>query len=155
MKLFSFLMVVMALSVCAYSKEAPAGAKPGGSASSPVTAADSSACKPLPGEGEKVELPGGGWFTYKLGKKELGTVVLKVQVFGKDGKRTTAHDIFGSYDMPEMKGMHASGDRKFSLSKKQDYLLPVDFAMPGEWEISVSFRKAGKAVYCGYFRVTL
>jgi hypothetical protein len=51
--------------------------------------------------------------------------------------------------MPSMRGAHDSGDVDFKLNKKNDYLLPVNIVMPGDWEVRVTFLKDGKPVFHG------
>jgi hypothetical protein len=50
-----------------------------------------------------------------------------------------------------MRGAHSSGDQNFSLSAKGVYLLPVRVVMPGDWEITFTFLKDGKAVLRGAY----
>ena len=107
----------------------------------------------LPGEGRACELPGGMHFTYRFASRpQMGTVVLKLQVFNADGSRATNLKITGRSGMPSMKGAHDSGERPFQLNRKGDYLLPVDIAMPGEWEVLLSFRKGARPIYRGTIR---
>jgi len=72
-----------------------------------------------------------------------------VRLFDKKDERITSLDVVGSSDMPAMKGMHASGDVPFKLNKKGDYLMPVAVAMPGEWEVLLTFLKDTEPVYRG------
>ncbi|MCX5785772.1 MAG: hypothetical protein NTX59_08775 [Elusimicrobia bacterium] len=103
-------------------------------------------------QGKKNLLPGGGWFTWKFDKKPvLGTLIIKVQVFSKEGKQEKSYVIIGECGMPAMRD-HDSGVKKFLLSKKGDYLLPVDVVMPGEWEVVIRVKKAGKEIYAGKVR---
>jgi hypothetical protein len=53
--------------------------------------------------------------------------------------------------MPSMRGAHETGDRPFALSKKGDYLLPINIVMPGDWEIRVTILKAGKVTFRGRY----
>jgi hypothetical protein len=48
-----------------------------------------------------------------------------------------------------MPGHHDSGNVDFKLSRKSDYLLPVDVVMPGDWEVQLTFMKDGKAIFYG------
>jgi hypothetical protein len=54
-------------------------------------------------------------------------------------------------DMPSMRGAHATGDRPFVLSKKGDYLLPINIVMPGDWEIKLTVMRDGKVVARGRY----
>ncbi|MCX5794681.1 MAG: hypothetical protein NTY77_04200 [Elusimicrobia bacterium] len=104
----------------------------------------------LPGEGRNCELPGGLHFTYRFASRpQMGMVVLKVQVFKADGSRATDLKVRGRSGMPAMKGAHDTADRPFQLNRKGDYLLPVDIAMPGGWEVVLSFYKNAKRIYRG------
>jgi predicted metalloprotease len=51
-----------------------------------------------------------------------------------------------------MKGAHETGDRPFKLSKKGDYLLPIDIVMPGDWEIRLTLLKDGKVIFRGSYQ---
>ncbi|MDR0645432.1 MAG: FixH family protein [Elusimicrobiota bacterium] len=95
-------------------------------------------------------------FTYQFPKKpKMGTAVLKISVFNKEGKKVKDLDIFGSYDMPSMRGHHATGPDKIKTNKKNEYLMPVDFVMPGDWEIILTFQKDGQNIYTGEISVNI
>ena len=97
-------------------------------------------------QGKKNLLPGGGWFTWKFDKKPgLGTLIIKVQAFSKDGKREKSYAITGECGMVSMRE-HDSGVKKFLLNKKGDYLMPADVVMPGEWEVVIRVKKDGKEI---------
>jgi hypothetical protein len=107
--------------------------------------------EPLPGEGKKCPL-GEGYFQYSFDKKpQLGMIILKIEVFGKDGKKDTSFKITGDSGMPSMRGHHDTGMVEFKLNKNGDYLLPVNVVMPGDWDLRLIFTKAGKPVYKGSF----
>ncbi len=107
---------------------------------------------PLPGPGKKVPLADGYYFIYGFDKKpKLGTVIMKVEVFTKDGKKDTSLEVKGDAGMPSMRGAHETGERPFQLSKKGDYLLPVNIVMPGDWEIRLTFFRGGKVVFRGRY----
>jgi len=106
--------------------------------------------KPLPGPGKKCPLDGDLFFTYEFSEKpKMGTVVLIVKVFDKSKTQVGPFAITGRSDMPSMKGAHDSGEVDFKLNKKNDYLMPVHVAMPGEWEVRLTFFKEGKPVFRG------
>ncbi|MDQ1336350.1 MAG: hypothetical protein QG552_3300 [Thermodesulfobacteriota bacterium] len=93
------------------------------------------------------------YFVYDFDKRpQMGTVIIKIQVFSKDGKQDSTLEITGSADMPSMRGAHGTGDQRFQLNKKGDYLLPVNVVMPGEWEVVLNFLKDKKAIYTGIVR---
>ena len=93
------------------------------------------------------------YFVYNFDKKpQMGTIIMKVQVFAKDGNQDSSMEITGSADMPSMKGAHSSGDQLFKLNKRGDYLLPVNVVMPGDWEVVLNFLKDKKPIYTGSVR---
>lgn len=108
--------------------------------------------RPLPKPGTKVPLEDGRYFTYGFQKQpKLGTCIMQVEVFGRDGKRDTSFVVKADADMPSMRGAHSSGERDFALSTKGAYLLPVQLVMPGAWEVRFTFLKMGKAVFRGSY----
>ena len=93
------------------------------------------------------------YFVYSFDKKpQMGTIIMKVKVFAKDGNQDSSMEITGSADMPSMKGAHSTGDQLFKLNKKGDYLLPVNVVMPGDWEVVLNFLKDKKPIYTGSVR---
>lgn len=121
-----------------------------------VTAATSSTVKRdyqlLPKPGEKTPLGATHYFTYGFAKQpKLGTAVMRVEIFTREGVRDTTFTVKGDSDMPSMRGAHSSGDKIFSLSAKGVYLLPVRLVMPGDWEVSFTFIKEGKTVLRGFY----
>jgi hypothetical protein len=102
--------------------------------------------------GEKIPLGPGHYFTYGFAKTpKLGNVVMRVEIFTRQGVRDTSFTVKGDADMPSMRGAHASGDQAFALSNKGVYLLPVRLVMPGDWEVSFIFLKDGKPVLRGCY----
>jgi hypothetical protein len=107
----------------------------------------------MPGPGKKVQLEDGNYLIYKFDKQpKLGTVIIKVEVFDSKDKKDTSMEITGDAGMPSMRGAHDTGDRPFALSHKGAYLLPVNIVMPGEWEIKLTIKKAGKVIFRGSHR---
>jgi len=106
--------------------------------------------EPLPGEGKKCHIGEEYSFQYSFDKKpQLGTAILKIEVFDKSGKKDTSLKITGDSGMPSMRGHHDSGMIEFKLNKNGDYLLPVNVVMPGEWDVRLIFKKDDKPVYKG------
>jgi hypothetical protein len=104
--------------------------------------------KPLPGPKKKCWIDEAVYFTYEFNEKpKLGMIILKVRVFNKKGDKIIPFAIKGRSDMPAMRGVHDSGDQDFKLSKRNDYLLPVNIVMPGDWEIRLTFYTGDKPVY--------
>jgi hypothetical protein len=108
---------------------------------------------PLLKAGQKYWIGEQYYFVYAFDKRpQMGTIIMKIQVFTKDGKQDTSLEVIGDADMPSMKGAHSSGNQMFKTNKKGDYLLPVNVVMPGEWEIVLNFLKDKKPIYTGSVR---
>jgi len=106
--------------------------------------------KDLPKAGKKCSIGEVNYFVYDFDRTpKMGTVILKIQVFDKDGKQVSDLDITGRSDMPSMRGAHDSGEVAFKLNKKGDYLLPVNIVMPGDWEVLVTFSRTKIVVFRG------
>jgi hypothetical protein len=104
----------------------------------------------IPQTGKKVSMPDGYYFIYNFDKRpKLGTLIIKVEIFTKEDKKDTSFEIKADAGMPSMKGAHETGDRPFTLSKKGDYLLPINIVMPGDWEIRLTISKGGKVIFRG------
>ena len=142
MKYFAKIILIVAFSIFISTifKDASAVEKP----------------KALPGESKKVIINKDHYFTYEFAKKpSMGTVVLRVRVFDNNGKQITPYAVFGDYGMPSMRGHHDSGKQQFKLNKRGDYLLPVNIVMPGDWDVTITIEKDGKAIFKGvlYFDI--
>jgi hypothetical protein len=112
--------------------------------------------KALSKPGEKIPLGANYYFVYSFDKPpKLGTAIMRVEIFTRDGRRDTTFVVKGDVDMPSMRGAHKTGSKEFSLSAKGVYLLPVQLVMPGDWEFRFSFEKNGKAVLLGAYRFEL
>lgn len=106
----------------------------------------------LPKPGGKVPLGADHYFTYGFDKApKIGTAIMRVEVFTRDGRRDTSFSVKGDADMPSMRGAHSTGNKDFALSAKGVYLLPVRLVMPGDWEIRFTFVKNGKTVLRGAY----
>jgi len=102
--------------------------------------------------GEKIALGAGHYFTYGFTKPpKMGTAIMRVEIFSREGVRDTSFTVKGDADMPSMRGAHSSGDANFTISNKGLYLLPLRLVMPGDWEICFSFLKGGKTVLRGAY----
>jgi len=103
--------------------------------------------------GQKYWIGDDYYFVYGFDKRpQLGTVIMKVQIFSKEGRKDHSLEITGNTDMPSMRGAHSTGDQLFKLNKRGDYLLPVNVVMPGGWEIVLNFLKDRKSIYMGTVR---
>ena len=119
---------------------------------SKVLGADKSAV-PVLKAGQKHWIGEQYYFVYEFDKKpQMGTIIMKIQVFTKGGKQDSSMEITGSADMPSMKGAHSSGEQPFKLNKKGDYLLPLNVVMPGDWEVVLNFSKDKKPIFTGSAR---
>ncbi len=108
------------------------------------------AFKDLPKAGQKCWIGEVNYFIWEFDKTpKMGTVILKVQLFDKDGKQVSDLDITGRSDMPSMRGAHDSGEVAFKLNKKGDYLMPVSIVMPGGWEVLLNFSRNKVVVFRG------
>ena len=107
---------------------------------------------PMPDPGKKVPIGNGYYLIYGLDKRpKLGTVIMKVEVFTGEGKKDTTLEIKADAGMPSMGGAHETGAQAFVLSKKGDYLLPINIVMPGDWEIRLTVVKEGKVIFRGKY----
>lgn len=154
-----FLWLILAVSPAA--TVVPAESAPGADGLASAGAADfprmpaasgrqEAVFQPLPGPGKKCRISDEIYFTYEFSAKpRMGTVILKIRVFDKGGAQITPFLIKGRSDMPSMRGAHDSGDVEFKLNRKNDYLMPVNIVMPGEWEVRLTFLKDGDPVFFG------
>jgi len=107
----------------------------------------------MPKPGKKVPIGNDSYLIYGFDKQlKMGTVIMKVDVYTPDGKRDTSLEILADSGMPSMRGAHESGDQPFKLSRKGEYLLPVNIVMPGDWEIRVTIKKDGKVIFRGSYK---
>lgn len=126
----------------------------GGSSASAATSAAQTPVFPLmPGLGEKVAINNDYYIIYGFDKKpKMGTVILKVSIYTKDGNKDTSLEVAADSGMPSMRGAHDTGDLPMQLSRNKEYLLPINIVMPGEWEIRLTIKKAGKVIFRGSHR---
>jgi len=110
----------------------------------------------LPGFDKKFQVEG-YTVSYRFVKRpQIGTIILRVQVFTADKKQVKPFEITGEYGMPSMKGAHDSGPTAMKTNVKGDYLLPVSVVMRGEWEVKLVFSdKDMKPVYSGVFKFSV
>jgi hypothetical protein len=107
----------------------------------------------MPGPGKKVSIGNDYYFIYGFDKKpKLGTVIMKVEIFNREGKKDTSFEAKADAGMPSMKGAHETGEQPFKLSKKGEYLLPINIVMPGDWEIRLILLKEGKVIFRGSYQ---
>ena len=75
-------------------------------------------------------------------KPKIGSRTLKVTLTDSTGAPVDGADVEVSYDMPSMRGAHATKE-SMKRNSSGDYLVPIHFAMPGDWEIVISATKDG------------
>jgi hypothetical protein len=142
---------LLLLSMAAFAAAQPTGScctSPGLTPSGPR--AQEPEFKDLPKAGKKCWIGEVNYFIYEFDRTpKMGTAILKIQLFDKDGKQVSDLDISGRSDMPSMKGAHDSGEVAFKLNKKGDYLLPVNIVMPGGWEVLLTFSRNKVVVFRG------
>jgi hypothetical protein len=99
-----------------------------------------------------VPIGNGYYLIYGFDKRpKLGTVIMKVEIFDVGGRKNTSHQVKADAGMPSMSGAHETGDRAFTLSKKGDYLLPINIVMPGDWEVRITVIKDGNPIFLGRY----
>jgi hypothetical protein len=107
----------------------------------------------MPDPGQKVMLGNDAYLIYGFDNKpKMGTVIMKIQAFNGRGEKDTSFEILADSGMPSMRGAHETGDQPFKLSRKGDYLLPVNIVMPGDWEIRLTVKKEGKIIFRGSYK---
>jgi hypothetical protein len=90
------------------------------------------------------------YFTWEFDRTpKMGTAILVIKLYDKDGQRVSDIAITGQSDMPSMRGAHDSGDVAFKNNKAGDYLLPVNIVMPGDWEVLLTFTRNGIVIFRG------
>lgn len=142
------LIVLLAAATAAAQPAGSCCNSPGLSPSGPK--AQEPEFKDLPKAGKKCWIGEVYYFLYEFDKTpKMGTAILKIRLFDKDGKQVTDLEIIGQSDMPSMKGAHDSGEVAFKLNKKGDYLLPVNVVMPGEWEVLLTFSRTKVVLFRG------
>lgn len=96
---------------------------------------------------EKIAVNENTWFKYAFVERpKVGDVIMKVVVSDQDKRNIS---VFAQYDMPSMRGHHASGKVAFKRNRTNDYVLPIHFAMPGDWEIVLTIEEDGAQIYQG------
>ncbi len=130
-----------------------AAAQPAGSCcNSPglVPAGQEPVFQDLPKSGKKCWIGEVNYFTWEFDKTpKMGTSILIVKLYDKDGRRVSDLAVTGRSDMPSMRGAHDSGEVAFKTNKAGDYLLPVSVVMPGDWEVRLTFSRNGIVIFRG------
>jgi hypothetical protein len=104
----------------------------------------------LPKSGKKCWIGEVNYFTWEFDKApKMGTSILIIKLFDKDGRQVSDLAISGRSDMPSMRGAHDSGEVAFKTNKAGTYLLPVNIVMPGDWEVRLTFSRNGIVIFRG------
>jgi hypothetical protein len=104
----------------------------------------------LPKSGKKCWIGEVNYFTWEFDKTpKMGTSILVVKLYDKNGQRVSDLVVTGRSDMPSMRGAHDSGEVAFKTNKAGDYLLPVNVVMPGDWEVRLTFTRDGVVIFRG------
>lgn len=83
--------------------------------------------------------------SYRWNKNpKIGTYVLLVSVLDKKNKPVSNLNITANSYMPSMRGSHDTGEVKMTLNKKNQYAIPVNFVMLGEWEVELKVADGDK-----------
>ncbi|MDD5712775.1 MAG: hypothetical protein PHY31_08490 [Smithellaceae bacterium] len=107
---------------------------------------------PMPKPGSKVPIGGGSYLIYGFdGKPRMDIMIMKVEIFDGNGRRDTSCQVKANADMPSMRGAHVIVERAFKLSRRGDYVAPIDIVMPGTWEIRLTVLKNGVVIYRGSY----
>ncbi|MBQ8676889.1 MAG: FixH family protein [Alphaproteobacteria bacterium] len=97
--------------------------------------------------GKKITINENTSFEYNFAEHpKVGDVIMKIIVSDENERNI---QIFAEYDMPSMRGHHASGKVEFKRNRAGDYVLPIHFAMPGDWEIVLTFEENNEELYQG------
>ncbi len=145
--------VLIYLAAAAFLAAQPAGACCNSPGLVPTGQAGEPVFQDLPKSGKKCWIGEVNYFTWEFDKTpKMGTSILIVRLFDKDGKRVSDLTVSGRTDMPSMRGAHDSGDIAFKTNRAGDYLMPVNVVMPGGWEVLLTFSRNGIVIFRG--RVT-
>lgn len=119
------------------------GLTPAGAQSEPVF-------QDLPKSGKKCWIGEVNYFTWEFDRTpKMGTAILIIKLYDKDGAQVSDLSISGQSDMPSMRGAHDSGEVAFKTNKAGNYLLPVNVVMPGDWEVRLTFSRNGIVIFRG------
>lgn len=107
---------------------------------------------PMPEPGKKVSIGNDNYMIYGFVEKpKMGSVIMKIQVFNKEGEKDRSLVITADSWMPSMPSMNGGHDT-FMLSNNGDYLTPIHISMPGDWEIKLILSKNRKVIFRGSYK---
>jgi hypothetical protein len=149
----SMIKTALAVLMLLFAGATLASAQPAGSCcNSPglVPAGAEPVFKDLPKSGKKCWIGEVEYFTWEFDKTpKMGTSILIIKLYDKDGRRINDLTVTGQSGMPSMRGAHDSGEIAFKTNRAGDFLLPVSVVMPGDWEVRLSFSRNGIVVFRG------
>ncbi len=150
---FALVPALILLAATVQGQMHPGSATKAGHHGTAMTSSAKAEYPTMAGPGKKVAIGGDRFLIYSFDKKpKLGTLIMKVQIVDAKGVKDTSFDVKADAGMPSMKGAHETGERPFALSKKGDYLLPINIVMPGDWEVRLTILKEGKALFRGSYQ---
>jgi hypothetical protein len=103
-------------------------------------------------ENTKIKIDARHSFTFNFPEKpKVGTTILKISVLNQSGDKVGNLKISAFYHMPAMPSMKNSDaeNHDFLLNKKNDYLLPINASMAGDWEVEIIFTENSHEIYRG------
>lgn len=140
------LLIVLAAASAATAQPAAACCKSPGL----VPAGEEPVFQDLPKAGKTCWIGEVNYFTWEFDKTpKMGTAILVIKLYDKDGRRVSDLAVAGRSDMPSMRGAHDSGEVAFRTNRAGDYLLPVNVVMPGDWEVRLTFSRNGIVIFRG------
>lgn len=96
------------------------------------------------------------YLTYTWNKNpKIGNHILLVSVYNKNKKVVKDIQVTANAYMPSMKGSHDTGDKNMLLNRKQQYAIPVNFMMLGDWEIELKFSKGSSNLGKAFIRLDI
>lgn len=98
-------------------------------------------------ENKKIKISDQYSFSFQFSEKpKIGTIIVEVKVFDKNGNKVNNLNIAGFY---EMSGMPSKGSDNFMQNKQNNYLLPINIGMLGDWKMVIIFTENGQEIYRG------
>jgi hypothetical protein len=151
-KAMTFLMAAAVLVTAAapFAAAQPATSCCSSPGLTPIGQAGEPIFQDLPKSGKKCWIGEVNYFTWEFDKTpKMGTSILIVKLYDKDGTQVSDLTVTGRSDMPSMRGAHDSGEVTFKTNKAGSYLLPVNVVMPGDWEVRLTFSRNGIVIFRG------
>jgi hypothetical protein len=110
----------------------------------------------LPPSGKECWIGEVNYFTWEFDRTpKMGTSLLIIKLYDRDGRRVSDLAITGRSDTPSMRGAHDSGEVACRADRAGDYRLPLHVVMPGEWEVLLTFTRNGIVIFRGRLAFTV